>query len=146
NVIYHPNEDLVMKDPFTEQKGDLGKVAEKMLGGKQGLETAEIDSDKYYVGYEPVNAADWSVATTVKQDEVFKRLTSMTYKLIVFFTIAGVLLVAITYFLLKYMLKNIQQMSEMSKEIKSGDLTQDVKIEANDDVGKISNNLNEVLQ
>lgn len=146
NVIYHPNEDLVMKDPFTEQKGDLGKVAEKMLGGKQGLETAEIDSDKYYVGYEPVNAADWSVATTVKQDEVFKPLTSMTYKLIVFFTIAGVLLVAITYFLLKYMLKNIQPMSEMIKQIASGDLTQELNIESNDELGQVSNDLNDMLQ
>src|SRR5699024_4931851 len=67
NVIYQPNEDLVMNEHFTKKKGDLGKIAQKMIDGKQGLETAQIAKDPYYVGYEPVSAADWSVATTVKQ-------------------------------------------------------------------------------
>ncbi|HIS28611.1 MAG TPA: methyl-accepting chemotaxis protein [Candidatus Avamphibacillus intestinigallinarum] len=146
NVIYHPNEDLVMNEPFTKQKGDLGKIAQKMIDGKQGLETAQIAKDPYYVGYEPVSAADWSVATTVKQDEVFKPLNSMTYKLIIFFTIAGVLLVAITYFLLKHMLKNIQPMSEMIKQIATGDLTQDLNIDSHDELGQVSNDLNDMLK
>lgn len=145
NIIYHPDQDRIMDKPLTSENGDIGKIAGKMTAGENGLETAKIDGEAYYMGYEPVESAGWSVATTVKQDEVFAPLKSMTYKLIIFFSIAVIILVSITYFLSRHMLKNIPVMSEMINKISAGDLTQRLDIHSNDELGQVSNDLNVML-
>lgn len=145
NIIYHPDQDRIMDKPLTSENGDIGKIAGKMTAGENGLETAKIDGEAYYMGYEPVESAGWSVATTVKQDEVFAPLKSMTYKLIFFFSIAVIILVSITYFLSRHMLKNIPVMSEMINKISAGDLTQRLDIHSNDELGQVSNDLNVML-
>lgn len=145
NIIYHPDKERVMKDPLTEQGGDLGRIAKKMIAGKNGLSRAEIDKEKYYVGYEPVKSTGWSVAMTVKQDEVFAPLKSMTAKLIIFYVISALLLAAIMYFLIKYMLKNLSSMSQIINKISAGDLTQRLDIQTNDELGEVSNDMNKML-
>lgn len=145
NVIYHPNEKLVMKEPLTAAGGDLGKVAEKMVAGKRGLETAKLGNDDYYIGYEPVKSAGWSVATTVTQKEVFAPLKSMTTKLVVYYAAAVAILALSMYFLLKYMLKELASMSKIIKEIASGDLTHRLDIHSHDELGQVSGDLNGML-
>lgn len=144
-VMYHPDEKLIMKEPLTSQAGGIGEVAKKMTSGKSGLEKVEIDGKQYYVGYEPVKTTGWSVATTVTQDEVVAPVKSMTTKLIFYFVISVIILVTFIYFLLKYMLKNIAGMSGMINQIAVGDLTQRLHIRSNDELGHMSRDLNGML-
>ncbi|MGE8205410.1 methyl-accepting chemotaxis protein [Heyndrickxia sp. NPDC080065] len=144
NVIYHPKKKLILKN-LTSQKGDIGSIAKKMVAGKTGLETVKLDNEKYYIGYKPVESTGWSVATTVTQNEVFEPLNGLTVKLIIFFTITIVILVSITYLLLKYMLKNLTGMSQIIKKISAGDLTHRLDIRTKDELGQVSNDLNEML-
>ncbi|MGP7819450.1 methyl-accepting chemotaxis protein [Niallia sp. 01092] len=145
NVIYHPDKDFIMNKPLTSQNGDIGAIAKKMIEGKNGLEEAKLGNEQYYIGYEPVESAGWSVATTVTQDEVFAPLKSMTKNLLIYFIIIVVILVAITYFLLKYTLKNLSNMSEIIKKITAGDLTHRLDIHSKDELGQVSNDLNGML-
>jgi len=144
NVIYHPDKERVLK-PLTEQGGDMSKLAEKMASGKNGLTTVNQKKEKYYAGYEPVDSTNWSVATVISQDEVFAPLKSMTTKVIIIFSVALILLVTITYLLLRHMLRNIPAMSEVINKISAGDLTQRVDINSNDELGQASENLNSML-
>nr|WP_042354496.1 methyl-accepting chemotaxis protein [Bacillus rubiinfantis] len=144
-VIYHPDEKQVMKDSLTKQKGDIGTIAKKMIAGKSGLQEAEIDAKQYYVGYEPVKSTGWSVATAVTQDEVFLPLKSMTKNLIIYFSVTVLILVIITYLLLKYMLKNLSGMSKIINKIATGDLTYRLDVKSNDELGHVAKDLNNML-
>lgn len=145
NVIYHPDEKLIMDEPLTNHEGDLGEIAKKMVAGKKGLEEAKISDKQYYIGYEPVNSTGWSVATTVTQDEVFIPLKNMSKNLVIYFTLTVLILVTITYFLLKYMLKNLSGMSKMINQIAAGDLTQRLNVKSKDELGQVANDLNGML-
>lgn len=145
NVIYHPNDELVMSEPLTSSAGDLGSIANKMVAGEEGLERAKFGEEFYYVGYEPVESANWSVATVVTQDEVFAPLKELTIELIIFFAIAAIVLVALVYFLIKYMLGNLAVMSEVIRNVATGDLTDRLDIKSNDELGQVSSDLNSML-
>lgn len=144
NVIYHPNKEWVLK-PLAEHGGDLAKLSQDMASGKSGLTTLKRKDATYYAGYEPVKSTNWSVATVISQDEVFAPLKSMTTKVIIYFTAALILLVAVTYFLLRHMLRNIPAMSDVINKISAGDLTQRIAIHSNDEIGQASENLNSML-
>lgn len=144
-AIYHPNEKLVMDKPFTSEKGDMGAIAKEMVAGKNGLKIATIDDKEYYIGYGPVEATNWSVATTVTKDEVYAPLRNMTKNLIIYFTITILILISITYFLLKKMLKNVSRMSEIIKKVSAGDLTHRLDSHSKDELGQVSNDLNSML-
>jgi methyl-accepting chemotaxis protein len=144
-VMYHPDKSLIMQEPLTSQAGDIGEVAKKMTAGKSGLEKVEIDGKQYYLGFEPVKSAGWSVAATVTQDEVVAPVKSMTTKLIIYFIISVLILVTLIYFLLKHMLKNIAGMSGMINQIAVGDLTHRLDIRSNDELGQMSSDLNGML-
>ncbi len=144
-VIYHPNQALIMDKPLTEQQGDLGAIAKKMISGENGLEKAEIDKEQYYIGYKPIEATGWSVATTVLHDEAFAPLKGLTNQLIIYFTGAAIILVTITYFLLRYMLKNLSSMSDVIKRIAGGDLRQRLNFQSKDELGQVSNDMNGML-
>jgi methyl-accepting chemotaxis protein len=145
NVMYHPDKELIMAEPLTSQAGDIGEIAKKMTAGKSGLEKAKIDGEQYYIGYEPVTTTGWSVATTVTEDEVVAPVKSMTTKLIIYFAISVIILVAFIYLVLKYMLKNIASMSGMINQIAVGDLTHRLSIRSNDELGQMSRDLNGML-
>jgi methyl-accepting chemotaxis protein len=144
-AIYHPNEKLVMDKPFTSEKGDMGAIAKEMVAGKNGLKIATIDDKEYYIGYGPVETTNWSVATTVTKDEVYAPLKNMTKNLIIYFTITILILISITYFLLKKMLKNVSSMSEIIKKVSAGDLTHRLDYRSKDELGQVSNDLNSML-
>jgi len=144
-VIYHPNEKLIMDEPLTNQQGDLGAVAKRMIAGETGLEKAEIDNEQYYIGYKPIASNSWSVATTVMQDEAFASLQGLTNQLMIYFIGAAIILVSITYFLLKHMLKNLSSMSDVIKRIAAGDLTHHLDFQSKDELGQVSNDMNGML-
>lgn len=145
NIIYHPNKELIMKEPLTNETGDMGAIAKKMIAGENGLEEVTLGDKHYYAGYEPVKSAGWSVATAVTQDEVFMPLKSMAKTVLITFVITAIILVAMTYFLLKYMLKNLSNMSEMINKIAAGDLRHRLDIKSKDELGQVSNDLNGML-
>lgn len=144
NVIYHPDNKFILK-PLTEAGNDWTELSKKMTSGADGLLEISGKSKDYYAGYEPVESAGWSVATVMDQDEIFAPLHSMTVKVIVIFIIALVLLVLITYYLLRHMLRNIPVMSSVINKIAEGDLTKRITIDSNDELGKVAEDMNEML-
>ncbi|WLV25602.1 methyl-accepting chemotaxis protein [Aciduricibacillus chroicocephali] len=144
NVIYHPDNKHVLK-PLADAGSDWRKLSEKMKSGADGLMEISGKNKDYYVGYEPVKSAGWSVATVLDQNEVYAPLHSMTVKVAVIFIIALILLVLLTYFLLRHMLKNIPVMSDVINKIAEGDLTQRITIDSNDELGKVAEDMNEML-
>jgi len=144
NIIYHPKKELILEN-LLNQNGEISAIAKKMVAGDTGLETAKLDNEQYYIGYKPVESTGWSVATTVTQNEVFEPLKGMTIKLVIYFIMAIVILVSITYVLLRYMLKNLTGMSEIIKKIAAGDLTHRLDIQTKDELGQVSDDLNEML-
>lgn len=144
-IIYHPNEQYVVKEKLTAMPGLLGIIGKKMVAGETGLQTAVIDNEEQYICYAPVPNAKWSIATVTAKKEIFKQVNEFFSEITIYFVIAILVLVGLMYFVLQYMLKKLPYLSTMINTIGTGDLTPRLSIESNDELGTIAREMNKML-
>lgn len=144
-VIYHPNEEYVIKEKLPAMDGDLGIVGKRMIAGEKGLMSAVIDNEEQYIGYAPVPIAQWSIATVTAKKEVYREVNDFFTEITIYFIISIIVLVSLMYFILRYLLKELPYLSEVIKTIGTGDLTSRLSIRTNDELGIIAREMNKML-
>lgn len=78
--IVHPDRNLIgtPDNPaasFLEAENpDLRRVAQQMVQHKEGIEEVNIDRQKMYMAYAPLNEADWSIALYIPRSNIDSQL------------------------------------------------------------------------
>ncbi|AZN42492.1 methyl-accepting chemotaxis protein [Paenibacillus albus] len=146
DLLYHPDKDKVLKEKLTDDKGELGEVAKKMVAGESGLALINDNGVKRYIGYAMSKETGWSVGLTVTQKEVMSGLKSFSVLTLAGFTISLIFLVAITYWALRYILRSIPVVLAKLKQIENGDLTVQFDVNSNNEIGKIASGVQSMVQ
>ncbi|MEN1967892.1 methyl-accepting chemotaxis protein [Lentibacillus sp. N15] len=141
-VLYHPDDKLILKQKLLDMPGDIGNIGTKMIDKEKGLELANVNNQKEYIGYSPVPTTGWSVGTSLPEKEALAGLGAYTQKMILFFGIACLLLIIIVYLLSKYMLKAIGHITKVIKQLSTGDLTHKLQIKSHDEMGQVAASVN----
>lgn len=141
-ILYHPDKKLILEKKLSDLTGDMGKIGQKMVTGKEGLQLASVKGQKQYVGYSQVPATGWSVGTSIPQKIALASLDEYVKKMILFFAIGGLLLILIVYLLSKKMLQSIPYMSKVIKVLATGDLTPRLKVQSSDELGQMATDIN----
>ncbi|AMW98922.1 methyl-accepting chemotaxis protein [Rummeliibacillus stabekisii] len=141
-ILYHPDKKLILEKKLSDLTGDMGKIGQKMVTGKEGLQLASVKGQNQYVGYSQVPATGWSVGTSIPQKIALASLDEYVKKMILFFAIGGLLLILIVYLLSKKMLQSIPYMSKVIKVLATGDLTPRLKVQSSDELGQMATDIN----
>ncbi|GKU77430.1 response regulator [Paenibacillus sp. L3-i20] len=118
-IMYHANQEMVVKQKLTEQPGKLGHIAERMVAGESGLQVVSINDRKEYIGYAPIPYSGWSVAAVLPTKEALKQLSSVVSLSVGIYVAATVILVSLLYLLLRNLLntqKRIQRVLRRAKD------------------------------
>lgn len=146
-ILYHPNEAFILEEQLQSFEGKMGEIGNKMIAGEKGLELIKMDNDSEYIGYSPVTSTGWSIGTALPKKEALGGLSAFTYKMMLFFGIACLLLIVVVVFLLKYMLKEIPRITEVMKRLEQGDLTEkDLQTKSEDEIGQLVHSTGEMSE
>lgn len=143
-IIYHPEQDLILKK-MQDTDGDLAAVAQKMVSGEEGLERIHQDGQEQFIHYSSIPSAGWSVATVLPVKSATESLGTLGKLMFVSFGISLVILVAIVFILITYLLRDIPRISSVINELAQGNLSLRLKPRSKDELGQVAHNINEAL-
>lgn len=145
-ILYHPDQEKVLKENILNSTGDIGDIGKKMLAGENGVQLMNDNGERRYIGYATSKDTGWSVGLTISEEEVLAELKTFTWITLGGFAAATLLLVIICYITLRRLLRSIPQLLAKIKQIEQGDLTVKLDIKSNNEIGQIATGLNSMVQ
>lgn len=146
DILYHPDQDKVLKQKFNESEGELGEIGQQMMAGQSGVRLINDQGERRYVGYATSGDTGWSVALTIAEKEVLEELGSFTWITIGGFAGATILLVLICYVVLRSILRSIPKLLAKMKQIEDGDLTVQFEVNSNNELGQIAQGIQKMVE
>ncbi|BCZ45632.1 methyl-accepting chemotaxis protein [Clostridium gelidum] len=145
-VLVHPNEELVMKSKIAEvEDANMQSLGKEMLDKKTGTFRFTSGKDNFIVFYDQVPLSGWSVASVISEQELFAASEKLMVTLLLITLIIVVILVGIVMIAAKRMVSPLIKLSAFSEEIALGNLTSQLKVTSNDEIGKVGKSLNNTV-
>lgn len=137
------SQDKIMKQKISEDNSTgLKSLSTDLLSGKSGNSEYSIDKDKNVIYYKTIPSTKWVVALTIPEKELYAPLNSLLIKLGAIAT-GVIVLVGIAIFLFStYISKNLKKADTLSEIISQGDLSQNIEVTSDDEIGHMYKNLN----
>lgn len=153
-TVAHMNVDLVNSQynifeavEEDEQLAQLSELHKKMVTGERSTGEYYYQGVNKYMGYGPIEGSNWVLAVTAPKDDVMYLLSDMTSNItnisFFFIVISGIIIVFITYRITKPLI----QISNIIKEVATGDLTVEVDkslLKMKDETGVLANSVNQM--
>ncbi|WP_028592084.1 methyl-accepting chemotaxis protein [Paenibacillus massiliensis] len=146
DILYHPDQEKVLKQKFNESEGELGEIGQQMMAGESGVRLINDQGERRYIGYATSKDTGWSVALTIAEKEVLEELGSFTWITIGGFAGATILLVLICYVVLRSILRSIPKLLAKMKQIEDGDLTVQFEVKSNNELGQIAQGIQKMVE
>lgn len=116
----------------------IGKALEE---GKEGFISVKGDDGKYYVCMNPVEHTDWYLITYVKEKTVLADLQIMEFVMILIAVVAALVLILVISGMMNRVMKPVKTMTNVIDSVAEGDFSQDIEARGNDEIARMSNNM-----
>lgn len=166
-IILHPEIDFINKnhdfntDPINSNVDNTYKnVILNMLSGKTGTDEALINSKKYYISYSPMTTTGWSFGMAAEQggiikpaieaedtikneaeefkSTIHKDIQGVIARLVMVLLVCFALVYGVSTFLAQKIVSPIKKLIKETKKIGDGDLSIELPIESQDEIGELS--------
>ncbi|MDI7742546.1 methyl-accepting chemotaxis protein [Lysinibacillus fusiformis] len=146
-VVGKDKEDTLSKTIADYQNSDLDKLVEESMNGKSDVIETDFNGEESLVFYSKASEMDWGIMISIPTKEAFADANSLLNYFIIMTLVFIVLGAIISYLINRRQLKPIQQVNDKVEELatNNGDLTQRLTINRKDEVGKLANNFNALL-
>ncbi|OOM71490.1 methyl-accepting chemotaxis protein McpB [Clostridium puniceum] len=145
-ILVHPNEELVMKSKIAEVEDEnIKSLGKEMLDKKSGTFRFSSGKENFIVFYNEVSLSGWNIASVISEDELFAASEKLMITLLLITLIIVIILVCIIMIAAKRMVSPLIKLSAFSEEIASGNLTKQLKVASNDEIGKAGKSLNNTV-
>ncbi|GLC28942.1 methyl-accepting chemotaxis protein [Clostridium omnivorum] len=134
------------KVKITDEKNtSLASLGKTMIESKNGTNSYE-DNGKQLVYYKSITGTNWILALRIPYSELYQPINNLLYILSAVGIIALICLVIIVVLYSSYINKHVGEVNELSAYIASGDLTRSIKARSEDELGKMTVNLNNMSE
>lgn len=139
------------KFPEVLSSGDNSKDVEEMsLAVKDGREGTIKIFDEFlqkdvYVFFAPVKTSKWSMAVVVPEEEIYASVASVKNTLILIGIITLLIMTIIAYVISRNISMPILQLSHAADKVSKGDMSVQVNISSNDEVGRLGTIFNNMI-
>lgn len=142
-LIVHPTDEgksIAKEDFFIQMKNaDVGTDADV------DYITYDWEGKKKYQYYEYIKDIEAYVAVTVYDDELFASVYHNQKVIIISIIISIILLLIVFYFITKSISKNLGEAVRMSVSIAEGNLSEEISIDQEDEIGQLAKALNKMV-
>lgn len=141
-IIAHESTDMMaatLKDDGLDSLyANIGTALEE---GKDGLISVTGDAGKYYVCLNPVEHTDWYLVTYVTERTVLSELHWMEFYMMLIAVAASVVLILVISAMMNRVMKPVKAMTSAIDNVAEGDFSQDIETRGNDEIARMSNNM-----
>lgn len=141
-IMYHPDSQKVLNENITKLEGSLGEIGQNMINGKSGVELIKINNEDVYFSYVPVKSNSWSISIQVPKHELEGEIAAFNKLLLIVYVFGLFILLAVVFFVTKMSLKEIPKILDGIERFSDGDLTTQIEIKSQDEIGQINNAMN----
>jgi len=138
NVLYHPDETLILSQSTNTGNQIIEQVTSKMLGNQSGFEFVTSDQNDEFLGYSFVPINNWSVGVAISKDDVYIPIMKVEKTIMILTIVISLLLIILIHIFLKFTLRKIPALVTNLNMIKDGNLSISFKNRSIDEVGQIT--------
>jgi methyl-accepting chemotaxis protein len=124
--IFHPNEEMILENSIYDKGDKLRPYSNLIFKEKEGFKEITIDGEKWYLAYYPATENGWLTISLINKAETQEGLFSFTLILISIFFITIIVLFIVIYITVKKVTLPIQEITEYSKQVSSGNFFHDL--------------------
>ena len=126
SYIVHPNHDLILNETiysstYGDESESLKKMQYDMVHCKAGEVLRDMNGDKYFVFYSPVETTCWSVAIVCPRSELYLGVKKLRGMLIILGIIALMLMILLSYHGIRKVVAPVEDFSDVAKKIAKGE-------------------------
>ncbi|MHC1684778.1 MAG: methyl-accepting chemotaxis protein [Clostridiaceae bacterium] len=138
--------DKIMKAKITDDENQsLKELGEVMLANKEG-ESELVDSNgRNIVYFASIPKTEWKIAVYMAEDELYSGVSSLMKKMLLIGVISIIILILSIAVLVKYLKNNINKVNFLAQRLGSGDLTNKIEVNSEDEFGEMALNLNKMV-
>ena len=141
-IITHPDELLIMKSKITElDDSDMVNLGKEMLKSDSGDFKFGVGDNKSIAFYKKIPLTNWSVASVISERELFAEGRSLVTTLAMVSVIIIIIIAGIIIFMANKFSKPLRKLCDFSSEIAQGNLTCELNINRNDEIGQVADTL-----
>jgi methyl-accepting chemotaxis protein len=145
-VIAHTNKTLVNKE---FDKLNISVPLEQLTERDISKSTiTKIDGYDFFINTQIIKGTNWILVVAGEKDILLSPVTKTTVYLILVSIAILIITVILVYFLISYLLSNLNKVSMLLEEIANGkgDLTQRIQVKSADEIGTLSSHFNLFIQ
>ncbi len=116
-------------------------ISKALTGDKEGFVSVTGDSDTYYVCINPIEDTDWYLVTYVDEKTVLTELNRMQWTMLIIAAVATVILILVILRIMNKIVKPVEKMTDVIDRIADGDFSQNLEAGGNDEIARMSNNM-----
>ncbi len=116
-------------------------ISDAISKDKTGIFSVNGDDGDYYVCINPVDNTAWYLVTYVAEDTVLADLHKMQWVMIAVGVVAAVALILVILRIMNKVVKPVEQMTTVIDKIAEGDFSQNLETKGNDEIARMSNNM-----
>lgn len=116
----------------------------KMYEHEKGKLTFEVNGISKELSYVTNEMTNWKIAANIESSEISDAATPILHSTLLVLGIAIVIGALMMFFIIKSIIKPIKNLKEKAITISSGDLTKEIEVESNDDIGQLGIAFNEM--
>jgi methyl-accepting chemotaxis protein len=141
NIFTHPNTDLLNK-PVNQLGVETSSIASATQGATNVIAT--IDGDKSVIHARQIPGTTLTTVAVVNYDSLVAPLNSAIWQQLIVTSIVVMVCIGLFSVLCNLLFQPLNNVSHALEQIANGngDLTQRIKVESEDEVGKLANNFN----
>ncbi|WP_053954899.1 methyl-accepting chemotaxis protein [Inediibacterium massiliense] len=146
NVVYHPDKDKILKVNMAKESGEIGEIGKSMIRGESNIKEYTIDGVKKRMAYTPIELNGWSIAMTIDENYISDYIKKIRTIVILIYTLSCIVLSVAIFVFTKKILKNIPKILEGLTSVSKGNLSVDLNIDSNDEIGEIATTFNMMVR
>ena len=116
-------------------------VSKAIDSGKEGFVSIKGDAGTYYVCLNSVENSDWYLVTYVTEKKVLANLHQMEFIMLAIAVVAAIVLIIVILRMMNRVVKPVKQMTYVIDKIAEGDFSQNIESSGNDEIARMSNNM-----
>ncbi|TCO69695.1 methyl-accepting chemotaxis protein [Marinisporobacter balticus] len=146
-VMAHPKKEMILQFNVFEKGDNLQiEIAKKMIKGEKGVDTYQFDGQEKLLAYAPISSMGWSIGMTAYYSEVTEGVSKFKNMMMMMGVAMIIVIGMVIYFLINRSIQPVLKMAEITKEVATGNLTVNIDVKTEDEIGMLANNFNHMIK